>query len=364
MQAIAQVKKKVIKNYLRLISLSLCALIAIALIKPAWSNLNSDLTIPPRKDVRIVVISDLNSQYGSTNYEPEVKRAISLIPQLKSDLVLLGGDLIAGQKLSLTQSQIKAMWSAFDANLATPLRKAGVPFGLTIGNHDGSGAIVKNKLVFKSERELAAAYWKNPKHDPGLNFIDRQGFPFYYSFTQKGIFYLVWDASTNIIPPEQIAWAKQSLASQSAKNARMRIVLGHLPLYSVAVGRDRLGEVLSGPEQLRSLLESYRVHTYISGHHHAFFPGKKGKLELLHAGALGTGPRQLLNSNLPARQTLTLVDISFNPVATIYTTYDMKTLKIIDPRTLPKLIIGVNGTTFRRDISLKEISPEEKLLIR
>lgn len=32
--------------------------------------------LPARGDVRIAVISDLNSQYGSTSYEPEVTKAI------------------------------------------------------------------------------------------------------------------------------------------------------------------------------------------------------------------------------------------------------------------------------------------------
>jgi len=42
----------------------------------------------PRGDVRIVVINDLNSQYGSTSYEPEVARAITLIPDWQPDLVV------------------------------------------------------------------------------------------------------------------------------------------------------------------------------------------------------------------------------------------------------------------------------------
>ncbi|MGL5077334.1 MAG: metallophosphoesterase, partial [Waterburya sp.] len=51
-----------------------------------------NLYLPPRKDFRIVVISDLNSQYGSTTYDPEVEQAIALIPQWQPDLVLCGGD--------------------------------------------------------------------------------------------------------------------------------------------------------------------------------------------------------------------------------------------------------------------------------
>jgi hypothetical protein len=304
----------------------------------------------PRGDVRIVVISDLNSQYGSTTYEPEVDQAIALIPDWHPNLVLCGGDMIAGQKRSLSESQIKAMWTAFDQHIAAPLRDSGIPFGFTMGNHDGSGALVQGELIFQNERELAAAYWNQSPHDPGLSFIDRGNFPFYYTFNQKKIFYLVWDASTHLISPQQLAWVEQSLASDQARQASMRIVIGHLPLYAVAVGRDKPGEYLDNAEKLRSLLERYQVHTYISGHHHAYYPGKKGSLELLHTGALGSGPRPLLHSNLPPRKTLTIVDIFLASATTVYTTYDMETLEIISDRSLPEMIVAPNGQVVRRDL--------------
>jgi predicted phosphodiesterase len=305
----------------------------------------------PRGDVRIVVISDLNSQYGSTSYEPEVEKAIALISQWQPDLVLCGGDTIAGQKSTLTQSQIETMWTAFEHHIAAPLRELGIPFGFTIGNHDGSGAIKKGELIFKNERELASAYWNNSQHDPGLNFLDKAEFPFYYTFTQKDIFYLVWDASTDVIAPQQLAWVEQSLASKTAQQAKIRIVIGHLPLYAVAVGRNKPGEYLANADKLRSLLEKYHVHTYISGHHHAYYPGKRGQLELLHAGALGSGPRQLINSNLPPKKTITIVDLNLTSATTIYTTYDMSTLEKISDRELPEVIYAPNGKVFRRDLA-------------
>lgn len=313
------------------------------------------LKAPIKKDVRIVVISDLNSQYGSTTYEPEVDQAIALIPGWKPDLVLCGGDMIAGQKKSLTKKQINDMWKAFDRHIAAPLKKAKIPFGFTIGNHDGSGSIVQGQYIFQSERDLAAIYWKNPTHHPKLNFIDRSGFPFYYTFTQNKIFYLVWDASSNIISANQIAWAKKNLSSPIAQRAKMRIAIGHLPLYGIAIGRDKVGEFLDNAEQLRSLLERYQVHTYISGHDHAYYPGKRGQLELLHAGALGSGPRKLLNSNLPPTKTLTIVDIDLGKEETIYTTYDLKTLSVINIQSLPRFIMAPNGQVFRRDLQPQKL---------
>lgn len=319
------------------------------------------LFAPVRGDVRSVVISDLNSQYGSTSYEVEVTNAIALIPDWQPDLVIGGGDMVAGQKSSLTQTQIQAMWAAFDRHVGAPLRNAGLPFGFTIGNHDGSGALaVGGNSLFAHERELAAAHWSNPKHDPGLQFVDRAKFPFYYSFQKNDIFYLVWDASTAKISPEQLTWVEQSLASPAAQQAKLRVAIGHLPLYAVAVGRDKSGEFLDNADQLRSLMERHKVHTYISGHHHAYFPGHKGQLELLHAGALGSGPRRLLNSSLPPQKTLTVIDINLAAVSTTYTTYDLQTLALVDHRKLPRIIVGPNGTILRRDVKWNDLTPEER----
>lgn len=321
------------------------------------------LFAPPRGDVRIVVISDLNSQYGATSYEAEVDQAIALIPDWQPNLVLCGGDMVAGQSPSLTQPEIQAMWAAFDQHISAPLRRANLPFGFTIGNHDASAALaISGKFLFQQERQLASAYWNNPKHDPKLEFVDRAGFPFYYSFQQDDIFYLVWDASTARIPPEQLAWVQKSLASSTAQNAKIRIVIGHLPLYAVAVGRDELGEILDKADELRSLLERYRVHTYISGHHHAYFPGHRGQLELLHTSALGSGPRPLLNSNLRPSKTLTVVDVNLNSQSTTYTTYHMPTLEVFDHRQLPRIIVGPNGMVLRRDVKWEDLTPQERSL--
>jgi 3',5'-cyclic AMP phosphodiesterase CpdA len=302
-----------------------------------------------RKNLRIAVISDLNSQYGSTDYDPEVGRGIAMILDNPPDLVLCGGDLVAGQKKSLTEKQIRAMWDAFDDQIAATLRKAKIPFGFTIGNHDASGALSGNQFIFAKERNLAADYWRS--RDPGLSFIDKQNYPFSYTFLQDGIFYLVWDASTSLISSEQLAWAKKSLESPTAKNATMRIAIGHLPLYGIAVGRDTPGNYLADAEKLRDFLERHGVHTYISGHAHAYYPGKRGQLELLHTGAMGSGPRRLLDSAIPARKTLTWVDIDVANGRTLYTTYDLKTSSAIDIQTLPRFIMAPNGKVFRRDLT-------------
>ena len=316
------------------------------------SSINAAQTIhlPPRQDFRMVVISDLNSQYGSTEYEPEVEQAISLMPQWQPDLVLSGGDAIAGQKASLTKSQIEAMWGAFDRYVAAPLRQQQISFGFTIGNHDGSGAIKNRRLIFQRERDLARAYWHEHQDKLGLDFVDRANFPFYYTFQKNGIFFLVWDASSQNISEQQLAWVKQALNSDLARQATTRIALGHLPLYPVAAAKNKPGEYLAEGEKLRLLLEQNRVQVYISGHHHVYYPGKKEDLELLHAGALGQGARQLIDSDLTPYPTVTVIDLEIATSKLTYTTYNAKTWELITPEQRPPSITGDYGTIFRRDL--------------
>lgn len=317
---------------------------------------------PPRKDMRLVVISDLNSAYGSTNYDPEVDLGVQLAPFWQPDLVVCSGDMVAGQSPSLTASQIQAMWAAFDQHVAAPLRQANIPFGFTIGNHDASGArTASGQFAFQQERSLAAAYWNDPAHSPGLEFIDRSDFPFFYTFKLRDLFFLVWDGSTSQIPADKLAWVEQALASDAAQQAKMRVLVGHLPLYGISVGRDKPGEVMHNADQLRALLERYRVHTYISGHQHAYYPGHRGQLELLHAGLLGSGPRQLIDGSQPPGKTLTVVDVDFaDPALTTYTTYDMQSLGLIDPAALPRFLIGHNGRVLRRDVAWQDLSAAEQ----
>ena len=312
---------------------------------------STEIFNPPRGDVRIVVISDLNSAYGATTYEPEIDKAINLIPFWQPDLVICAGDMIAGQSLKLTPAQIQAMWLAFDQHVTKPLADGGFSFAFTLGNHDASSAQnEQNQYTFAQDRAIASQYWQNSLDNQKLDFVDSHHFPFYYTFEHQGIFFLVWDASSALIPPQQLAWVEESLASSVAQTAKMRLVIGHLPLYGVSEGRDRPGEVLANSETLQSLLEQYNVHTYISGHHHAYYPAYKGNLQLLNAGVLGQGARSLIAGDFPPSHTLTIVDINFDSQElTTYTTYNMKTLELINNSQLPPYLNSHNGKIWRRD---------------
>ncbi|MEO0488250.1 MAG: metallophosphoesterase [Cyanobacteria bacterium P01_A01_bin.123] len=319
---------------------------------------------PPHGDVRLMVISDLNGPYGSIDYDPEIDKAMTLIPFWQPDMVVCSGDMVAGQDLTLTEQRMQEMWDGFDQHVASRLREMELPYGFTVGNHDASGALGLNgQFLFQTERDITKAYWDNPDHDPGVQFVDRYEFPFYYTFEHEDIFFLAWDGSSDKIPAEKLAWIEQALASEAAQQAKMRVLLGHLPLYAVAVGRNDPAEVMANPDQLRAMLEKYDVHTYISGHHHAYYPAHRGDLQLLHTGILGSGPRPLIDSSLPPWKALTLVDINFDtPELTTYTTYDMQTLQLIENEQLPRFLVGHNGMVVRRDIAWEDLDPSEKAI--
>jgi 3',5'-cyclic AMP phosphodiesterase CpdA len=298
--------------------------------------------------MRLVAISDLNSAYGSTSYLPQVTRAISLIPGWQPDLVLCGGDMIAGQKQGLGRERLRAMWASFDRQILQPLRRAGLPVAVTMGNHDASGSRVGGRYSFPLDREEARRYWSSQRDRLGLRLLDADAFPFAYSLRQDDLFLLVWDASSATVPAEQLAWAERALASPAARSARMRFVMGHLPLHPVGRGRERGGNVLAQAGPLQELMERHRVGAYISGHHHAYFPARVGSLDLIALGALGSGPRPWLGQTAAPIHTLTVIDLFDAAPAPVLTTYDMTSLRPLPLAALPPRIVTPSGVVLAR----------------
>ncbi len=311
---------------------------------------------PPRGDLRVVLLSDFNGSYGVTSYSPAVARVTETTIQVwQPDLFLSAGDVVAGQKASLPDTRFAEMWEAFDRAVARPLRDAGIPYAFAVGNHDGSSLRrADGNFVYAREREAAGAYWLEPQHEERLAYHDKADFPFNYSFvftppdkSDKPVFILVWDASSATITEAQRAWAEGELESPAAREAALRLVVGHLPLYGVSAEKNKPGEVLADGDALRELLERHGVHTYVSGHHAAYFPGKRGALELLHTG--GVGARQLLGSDAPPRSTVTVMDVNFEPLEVRHTTFDVFSFDVIPLESLPERLNGLNGAVIRRD---------------
>ena len=304
------------------------------------------------KPLCIATISDLNGPYGTTGYRQEVYEAIAQILRAKPDLVLCGGDMVAGQKRGLTHQQLDAMWASFDQVIAAPLRQAQIPLLFTFGNHDASNSHDRQgNWNFESDRQAAADYWNSHRsnhNSPYLTWHSTSHYPFFWSATFGDLFLVSWDASGFKLQTEHQDWAWEALRSPAAQQASHRIVMGHLPLFVVSKGRNTAGAILANPEQLLLDLQKHNVDLYMSGHHHAYFLGQWHNMDLLHLGNAGDGSRAWLNWGRMPEQTLTWITVPQTTGAIAYETISLKTGQSIPLDTLPGEITGFDGRTVRR----------------
>ncbi|GGR51671.1 metallophosphoesterase [Deinococcus seoulensis] len=283
--------------------------------------------------VRVAILSDFNGPYGSTSYPPALGRSVTrIVNDWRPDAVLSAGDLIAGQKASLTDAQVRAMWAAFDRDVHAPLNRAGIPFAFTPGNHDAS---------LPRDRREARTYWQ--AHPPALTFVDRADFPFRSSFTLGGgtVFVATLDASGPVVDAAQRAWLAAQLASAPARAAGIRLVLGHLPLAGVSEGKNRAGEVIRDAGPLRQVMQEGRVLAYVSGHHAAYYPGQLGSLNVLASG--GIGGRNYVGYPGTARSTVTLLTLHPAAGSATFQTVDADTGQPVQTSSLPARLDGLGG---------------------
>ena len=162
----------------------------------------------------------------------------------------------------------------------------------TPGNHDASAY-----PGFAAERAIYGKQWEG--RDAGLGFVDRAAFPFHYAFATGDVLFVSLDATTvGKLAPSQINWLR-GLLDAHGRNYRWRVVFSHLPLWPVARGRE---SEFIGDLALQALLEEGGVDLYLSGHHHAFYPGARGKVGFISQACLGAGPRPLRGRVSPPRR--------------------------------------------------------------
>lgn len=256
----------------------------------------ADMAPPAPQRLRVAVISDLNGSYGSTTYGPLVHDATTWLAEVvKPDVVLTTGDMVAGQRAGLDYG---AMWAAFHEAVTDPLASAGVPLAPTPGNHDASGY-----ATFADEREIYITQWQARR--PAVTFVEDTYYPLRYAFRMGPALFVSLD-DTIIAPLDdpQRAWLRQVLEAHA--DAPVKIVYGHVPLYAVAQGRE--DEALED-EALEAMLVELGVDAFVSGHHHAYYPGKRGALRLISMACLGSGSRRLIGESSASPRGVAIIDV-------------------------------------------------------
>ena len=230
----------------------------------------------------IAVLSDLNGSYGSTTYASTVHAAVDRVVAWAPDLVLGTGDMVAGQQSGL---DYRAMWDGFHAAVSDPLAAASIPFAPTPGNHDASGY-----SSYAEERSIYVDEWSSRR--PDVAFVADADYPLRYAFRLgPALFVSLDDTTVGSLSANQMSWLDSVLA---ADDAEITIVYGHLPLYPFAEGRET--ETIGDPE-LEALLNAHEVDLFVSGHHHAYYPGRRGSLRLVSMACQGASPRALIGGD-------------------------------------------------------------------
>ena len=318
-----------------------CLLVSLCVMLVAC-NLQRSRQTPAYKPLKILLISDLNDAYGSLDYSGEVQDLVRQLPQIQPDMILCAGDMVAGQKASLSRGRLDSMWNGFYKYVLEPTSVQGIPFAFTMGNHDASPN-------FHKDRAAAQDFWLAHAEDTHLDFVDKTHYPFWFSYRQGDMFFISWDASASRVPQEVMTWMQQQLQTQEARQAHMRIVLGHLPLYALVEAKNTAGEVNANADAALDFFKTNGVDLYISGHQHAYFPGRKAGVNLLNLGCLGGGPRPLIGDDRPGIKTYSILEFNVDKSLKI-STVDAVTKAQIPLEVLPDTVQGFNGTLWRMDL--------------
>lgn len=248
---------------------------------------------------RLAVISDINGRYGSADYHPRLDAAIARIIELEPDLVISTGDMVAGQRPSpkLTRAELDNMWQSFHRRVRTPLESAGIPVLMTPGNHDASGY-----PGYELEREAYINYHR--RHPSSLAPLPGGQFPFYFAIAHGELLLVSLDATrSGPLDQAQRNWLSNLLQQYGDSRG---ILFGHLPLQPVARGREQ--DIVTDP-QLEALLTQHNVSAYLSGHHHAWYPGQRLETAMLSIGNLGGNQRALIDTNQKTGFSFALLEI-------------------------------------------------------
>jgi Calcineurin-like phosphoesterase/Iron/zinc purple acid phosphatase-like protein C len=173
------------------------------------------------------------------------------------NMVLLAGDNIYNN----------GEFEKIKAYFATPyeaLLKSGVKFYATLGNHDARADVCGNE-----RGEHCAATSNQPIRNEQVTYPPfNMGGQRYYTFKQGDLQFFATETNSLGNPNSptrdaQLQWLDRELGQSKAK---VKVVFGHHPLYSVG----RYGNNATLIKDVQPLLEKHKVNLWIDGHDHNY----------------------------------------------------------------------------------------------
>jgi hypothetical protein len=176
------------------------------------------------------------------------------------------------------------MWAGFNLAVTDPLHRAGLPFLVTPGNHDGSGY-----PEFALEQKRFEAQWA--PRIPEIELLPGSEWPRRYAARMGAVLIVSFDGTRpGPLESSELAFVRSTLGRYGA-SAEVTLVFSHLPMWPLARGREH--EIIDDPALL-ALLHKMGVDAYINGHHHVFYAGvDDAGMVHLSVGALGGNARKV-----------------------------------------------------------------------
>jgi 3',5'-cyclic AMP phosphodiesterase CpdA len=262
---------------------------------------------------------------------------VSALVALEPDLVLSTGDMVAGQMAGL---DYEGMWAGFHAAVTDELDAAGLPLAVTPGNHDASGY-----AGFEKEREIFVRTWRERK--PALTYLDDSSYPLRYSFSAgPAVFVSLDDSTIGALGAEQMEWLEAQLVA--GERFPTKIVYGHVPLMPFSEGRET--EII-GDAKLEALFQRHGVTLFITGHHHAYYPGRRDGVRYVSTACLGAGPRPLIGTDAAAPLSLLVFELDAAGAVTLLVALGGARFDAAIPRaSLPNSIASGSWSVTRDDL--------------
>jgi predicted phosphodiesterase len=187
-----------------------------------------------------------------------VDRTIEGLIALGVRLVIVTGDHTNGSdKVDHRRGRVRAWWASVTDALE-PLHDAGIAVLPIAGNHDTYLSWQRDgyEQAFADLVRWAAPFKVNPGAGRGLARA-----PYSYSLDLDGVHFALAHVVDQSIDRDVADWLTDDLAA--AANARLRLVFGHVPLFSVIRHPAQQFVDRFGP-----ILDRGRADFYVAGHEH------------------------------------------------------------------------------------------------